>query len=93
VSGDLTNAETINQIMSAAGEKIDVLINNAGIMDEFVPLDELDDELWNRVIAVNLTSVMKLSREVIKRMLLQEVQGPTSWICHNQSVAKKRWSF
>jgi NAD(P)-dependent dehydrogenase (short-subunit alcohol dehydrogenase family) len=93
VSGDLTNAETINQIMSAAGEKIDVLINNAGIMDEFVPLDELDDELWNRVIAVNLTSVMKLSREVIKRMLLQEEQGPTSWICHNQSVAKKRWSF
>jgi NAD(P)-dependent dehydrogenase (short-subunit alcohol dehydrogenase family) len=93
VSGDLTNAETINQIMSAAGEKIDVLINNAGIMDEFVPLDELDDELWNRVIAVNLTSVMKLSREVIKRMLLQEEQRPTSWICHNQSVAKKRWSF
>jgi NAD(P)-dependent dehydrogenase (short-subunit alcohol dehydrogenase family) len=57
--------------MNAAGEKIDVLINNAGIMDGFVPLDELDDELWDRVIAVNLTSVMKLSREVIKRMLLQ----------------------
>ena len=71
VSGDLTSAATINQIMNAAGEKIDVLINNAGIMDGFVPLDELDDELWDRVIAVNLTSVMKLSREVIKRMLLQ----------------------
>jgi len=25
--------------------------------------------------------------------LLQEEQGPTLWICHNQSVAKKRWSF
>jgi short-subunit dehydrogenase len=33
VSGDLTKAVTINEIMSAAGEKIDVLINNAGIMD------------------------------------------------------------
>ena len=72
VSGDLTSAATINQIMNAAGEKIDILINNAGIMDGFVPLDELDDELWDSVIAVNLTSVMKLSREVIKRMLLQQ---------------------
>jgi NAD(P)-dependent dehydrogenase (short-subunit alcohol dehydrogenase family) len=40
-------------------------------MDDFVPLDELDDELWNRVISVNLTSVMKLSRAVIKLMLKQ----------------------
>jgi len=71
VSGDLTKDATIDQILQAAGEKIDVLINNAGIMDDFVPLDELDDELWNRVIAVNLTSVMKLSRAVIKKMLLQ----------------------
>ena len=71
VSGDLTNDATIDQILQASGEKIDVLINNAGIMDDFVPLDELDDELWNRVIAVNLTSVMKLSRAVIKKMLLQ----------------------
>jgi len=71
VSGDLTNDATIDQILQASGEKIDVLINNAGIMDDFVPLDELDDELWNRVIAVNLTSVMKLSRAVIKKMLIQ----------------------
>ena len=71
VSGDLTNDATIDQILQASGEKIDVLINNAGIMDDFVPLDELDDELWNRVITVNLTSVMKLSRAVIKKMLLQ----------------------
>jgi NAD(P)-dependent dehydrogenase (short-subunit alcohol dehydrogenase family) len=71
VSGDLTSDATIDQILQAAGEKIDVLINNAGIMDDFVPLDELDDEMWNRVIAVNLTSVMKLSRAVIKKMLLQ----------------------
>ena len=43
VSGDLTKDATIDQILQASGEKIDVLINNAGIMDDFVPLDELDD--------------------------------------------------
>lgn len=69
VSGDLAHEATIAQIIETAGEQIDVLINNAGIMDDFVPLDELDDALWDRVIAVNLTSVMKLSRAVLKVML------------------------
>jgi NAD(P)-dependent dehydrogenase (short-subunit alcohol dehydrogenase family) len=71
VAGDLSKDETITEIIRAAGNRIDILINNAGIMDDFVPLDELDDQLWDRVIAVNLTSVMKLSRAVIKLMLQQ----------------------
>lgn len=71
VSGDLASKATVTEILRTAGDQIDVLINNAGIMDDFVPLDELDDELWDRVIAVNLTSVMRLSREVIKVMLKQ----------------------
>jgi len=70
ISGDLTFNSTIDAIVEKAGPKIDVLINNAGIMDEFVPLDELDDEMWDRVISVNLTSVMKLSRAVIRKMLV-----------------------
>lgn len=71
VNGDITQHRTIDDIMRAAGDRIDILINNAGIMDDFVPLDELEDELWDRVIEVNLTSVMKLSRTVIKQMLQQ----------------------
>jgi NAD(P)-dependent dehydrogenase (short-subunit alcohol dehydrogenase family) len=71
VCGDLSLLQTIEKIMSAAGEHLDILINNAGIMDDFVPLDEIDDELWERVISVNITSVMKLSRAVIKVMLKQ----------------------
>ena len=70
IAGDLTLNSTIDAIVEMAGSKIDVLINNAGIMDEFVPLDELDDEMWDRVISVNLTSVMKLSRAVIRKMLI-----------------------
>lgn len=69
VSGDLASDATIDEILKVAGDRVDVLINNAGIMDDFVPLDELDDELWNHVISVNLTAVMKLSRAVIKLML------------------------
>jgi NAD(P)-dependent dehydrogenase (short-subunit alcohol dehydrogenase family) len=71
VCGDLSSLQTIDTIMSATGAHLDILINNAGIMDDFVPLDEIDDELWERVISVNLTSVMKLSRAAIKVMLKQ----------------------
>jgi NAD(P)-dependent dehydrogenase (short-subunit alcohol dehydrogenase family) len=71
VCSDLSAAGTIEKIMSSVGSQLDILINNAGIMDDFVPLDEIDDELWERVIAINLTSVMRLSRAALKIMLQQ----------------------
>lgn len=48
---------------------IDVLVNNAGIMDHFVPVTELDDALWEDVLGVNLTGVMRLTRAVLPLML------------------------
>ena len=69
IAGDLSQDETISRTIAAARDRIDILINNAGIMDDFVPLDQLDDELWHKVIAVNLESVMKLSRAAIQKML------------------------
>ena len=52
--------------------KIDVLLNNAGILDNFTPLGEVSDELWDRVMNINLTAPMKLSRLVIPIMEKQE---------------------
>ncbi|MEN9454064.1 MAG: hypothetical protein RLZZ19_551, partial [Actinomycetota bacterium] len=43
VAGDLIEEKTVEEIVKIAGPHIDILINNAGIMDDFVPLDELDD--------------------------------------------------
>lgn len=39
-------------------ETVDVLVNNAGIMDNFLPAHELDDETWYRVFSVNTIGVM-----------------------------------
>lgn len=44
---------------------LDILVNNAGIMDGFEPVCEVTDELWDRVIAVNTTSVMRTSRKAM----------------------------
>lgn len=44
---------------------VDILINNAGVMDNFVPAAELTDELWERVMAVNATGPMRTTRKVL----------------------------
>jgi NADP-dependent 3-hydroxy acid dehydrogenase YdfG len=35
--GDITKQEVIDKMITEAGDKIDILINNAGIMDGFLP--------------------------------------------------------
>jgi len=66
---DITRPEAAAQIVQKAEFKIDILINNAGIMDGFLPLVELDDDTWDRVMAVNMTSMMRLCRATIPHML------------------------
>ena len=68
VAGDITKQESVDAIVAAAGSKIDALANVAGINDDFSPLHETSDAMWDRVIGVNLTGVFKLSRAVIPAM-------------------------
>ncbi|WP_255248067.1 SDR family oxidoreductase [Paenibacillus sp. 7523-1] len=44
---------------------VDILINNAGIMDNFEPVEDVSDELWDKVLAVNTTGCMRTIRKVI----------------------------
>ena len=69
VAGDITNQESIDAIVAAAGDRIDALANVAGINDDFSPLGETSDQMWDRVIGVNLTGTFKLTRAVLARML------------------------
>lgn len=48
--------------------KLDILINNAGIQHRR-PLTEWQDEDFDRVIAVNLSSCFRLSRDAVRLML------------------------
>lgn len=47
--------------------KVDILINNAG-MNAPQAIDVVTDETWDRVLEVNLTSVMGLTRELVPQM-------------------------
>jgi NAD(P)-dependent dehydrogenase (short-subunit alcohol dehydrogenase family) len=47
--------------------RVDILINNAG-MNIPQPIDAITDEVWDCMLAVNLTSAMVLSRELVPQM-------------------------
>jgi NAD(P)-dependent dehydrogenase (short-subunit alcohol dehydrogenase family) len=69
VTADVARPEDIERIVAAAGEHIDGLANIAGIMDDFSPLHEVKDELWERVFAVNVNGLFRLTRAVVPKML------------------------
>ena len=71
VAGDITSDESVAKIVQVAGEKVDALANVAGIMDNMTPVHEVSDEVWNRVMNVNVVGTMKLMRAVVPKMLEQ----------------------
>ncbi|MNW37100.1 4-formylbenzenesulfonate dehydrogenase TsaC1/TsaC2 [compost metagenome] len=58
----------INKAVTEFGT-IDILVNNAGIMDGFRLVETVTDDLWERVLAVNLTGPMRTIRASLPHML------------------------
>lgn len=69
VVGDIADPGTVERAVSAAETSVTLLVNNAGIMDGFLPPAEVDDTTWERVFAVNVTAPMQLTRAVLPGML------------------------
>lgn len=68
VAGDVSTPETVEQVIEATNGSLDALANVAGIMDGFLPTAELDDPTWERVMSVNVTAIMRLTRAAIPLM-------------------------
>ena len=69
VVADISDPSGCDRIVAAAGDRIDVLCNNAGILDRLALIDEIDDETWLRVIGVNLTGTFLLTRRAVRKMI------------------------
>ena len=59
-------AKTIERVYSEL-KNIDVVINNAGIVST-KPFEEIDQKEWDKVIAINLTSVYAMTHAVFAKM-------------------------
>ncbi|MBB5222663.1 3-oxoacyl-[acyl-carrier protein] reductase [Amaricoccus macauensis] len=68
---NLSDAEAVEALPKAAAAalgQVDILVNNAGITRDQLFMRMSDDD-WSKVIEVNLTSVMRLSRGVLRGMM------------------------
>ncbi|KAL5335603.1 putative short chain dehydrogenase/ reductase [Aspergillus crustosus] len=70
---------------------LDILINNAGIMDRFDPVGDLEQGLWDRVITVNLTGPFLLSKAAVKVFLDKEEGEGEGYILNVASLAGRVW--
>ncbi len=71
VKADLLNFKDIPTLIEETEEKmgqIDILVNNAGITKDNIFL-RMSDKEWDDVMAVNLTSVFKISKLAVKGMI------------------------
>ena len=71
LGGDVSRSADADALVAAVIAefgRLDILVNNAGVMGRVAPLSELEDEDWNRVLAVDLSSVFYVSRAAIRHM-------------------------
>ncbi len=75
IACDVTDSAAVNAMVwhvVATWGRVDVLVNNAGIVGPNKPLTEVADDEWHKVIGVNLDGVFYCCRAVISHMLAQE---------------------
>ena len=67
---DLKNVDEINNLLNFLDGSggVDVLINNAGKTEDNL-LIRMSDEQWEDIMLINLTSVMRLTRGIIRGMI------------------------
>lgn len=78
VTGDLLDEAAIARIVGAAVEnfdRLDILINNAGVGYLFGPLVELEAENWDVVLGVNLRAPALATKHAARQMITQGQGG------------------
>ncbi|MFQ6111763.1 MAG: SDR family NAD(P)-dependent oxidoreductase [Nitrospinota bacterium] len=71
VPADVSKKESVELMMERVMReygKVDILVNIAGVIS-LAPLEELEEEEWDRVLAVNLKSVYLCTRAVLPQMM------------------------
>jgi NAD(P)-dependent dehydrogenase (short-subunit alcohol dehydrogenase family) len=67
LTADLSNRAAVVELAAAAGA-VDVLVNNAGTGDKYVPLTVADDDHWTSTFDVDFFAPMVLTREIGRGM-------------------------
>jgi 2-hydroxycyclohexanecarboxyl-CoA dehydrogenase len=71
VKVDITESQEVKRAVQEVEDKlgkVDILVNNAG-WDKVVPFTELPEELWDRIITINLRGPITVTRAVLDGMI------------------------
>ncbi len=85
---DLTDPDQVARSFARftrAGQRLDVLFNNAGIFTPAAPIDEVSLENWHAAIAINLNAMFYCARAAFGIMRAQKPQGGR--IINNGSIS------
>jgi len=72
LAADVSRTEEIDRAVTAAIAELgslEVMVNNAGVLDGYFDVDEMDESLWRRVIEIDLTSVFLGCKRALREML------------------------
>lgn len=67
--GDMTIKSDVEGMIDEAVKlfgRVDVLVNNAGLMDDYSPVGEFEDDMFDKVLKLNLVGPAYAMRRVIK---------------------------
>ena len=75
IVADATDDGQVNKVADETiwrWEKIDILINSVGLRGPLVPVQEITEQEWDSVLAVNLKAVFLCCKAVLKQMIKQK---------------------
>ncbi|AXI00087.1 SDR family NAD(P)-dependent oxidoreductase [Sporosarcina sp. PTS2304] len=68
IQTNVTVEEDVQLMIDTAVEQfgtLDILVNNAGIMDNMYSATTITDDVWDKVLAINTTGVMRATRKAL----------------------------
>lgn len=91
---DVSVEQDIADLVATAAETghLDILVNNAAISIGGMPLHEMTDEQWHRLIAVNLTSVFRGTKYALPHMLRQKSGSVISMASAQGHIGLDGWT-
>jgi 3-oxoacyl-[acyl-carrier protein] reductase len=71
VHTDVSSAFEVEHLIKVTTDtfgKVDILFNNAGIGQEFIGIEDIDELLWDRIYAVNVKGIFLAAKHAVPQM-------------------------